>query len=96
MSASRVPFKREYLPGYTGHVPYKKEIYGCSLGEVNKIVLGKPVQKSHTLGDEPAEGHRNLYRDPPEQDTDTVALMLTNKSGKGGNWIGGPTENVAA
>jgi len=22
--------------------------------------------------------------------------MLTNQSGKGGNWIGGPTENVAA
>ena len=45
----RTAFKKEYLPGYTGHVPFKKEIYGCSLGDINRIVTGKPVLKSTTF-----------------------------------------------
>jgi hypothetical protein len=24
---NKTPFNKEYLPGYTGHIPYKKEIY---------------------------------------------------------------------
>jgi hypothetical protein len=28
--------KKEYLPGYTGHVPKKNEIYGLTAGEINK------------------------------------------------------------
>jgi hypothetical protein len=41
----KTPFHTNYLPGYTGHIPYQKEIYGCSLGEINKIVSGKATQK---------------------------------------------------
>ena len=42
----RTPFRTDYLPGYTGHIPYKKEIYGCTLGDVNRIVQGKEVAKT--------------------------------------------------
>jgi hypothetical protein len=35
-----INFKKEYLPGYTGHVPYKNEIYGCTAGDINKIIMG--------------------------------------------------------
>jgi hypothetical protein len=42
---NRTPFNKDYLPGYTGHIPYKKEIYGCTLGDINKIVMGKPTNK---------------------------------------------------
>ena len=45
MLPNRTPFNRDYLPGYTGHIPYKKEIYGCTLGDINKIVMGKPTNK---------------------------------------------------
>jgi len=41
----RTPFQKDYLPGYTGHIPYRKEIYGCTIGDINKIVSGKPTQK---------------------------------------------------
>ena len=36
----------DYLPGYTGHVPFKKEIYGCTLGDINRLVTGKPLMKT--------------------------------------------------
>lgn len=42
---NKTPFNKEYLPGYTGHIPYKKEIYGCTLGDINKIVTGKLSNK---------------------------------------------------
>jgi hypothetical protein len=33
-------YKRQYLPGYTGFVPLKKEIFGCTQGDVNRITTG--------------------------------------------------------
>jgi hypothetical protein len=29
-------FKKHYLPGYTGHVPTKFELFGMTTGEINK------------------------------------------------------------
>lgn len=42
----RTPFRTDYLPGYTGHIPYKKEIYGCTIGDINRIVTGKEISKA--------------------------------------------------
>jgi hypothetical protein len=33
-------YKKDYLPGYTGHVPTSKEIYGRTDGDINKIIAG--------------------------------------------------------
>lgn len=32
--------KNDFLPGYTGHVPNKKEIYGVTMGEITRQVAG--------------------------------------------------------
>ena len=45
LSPYRTPFNKDYLPGYTGHIPYRKEIYGCTIGDINKIVMGKQSNK---------------------------------------------------
>jgi hypothetical protein len=42
----RTPFRTNYLPGYTGHIPFRKEIYGCTLGDINRIVTGKQINKA--------------------------------------------------
>lgn len=35
------PFNKEYLPGYTGHVPAKNDMFGMTAGDINrKIVEG--------------------------------------------------------
>jgi len=35
---SEIVYKKEYLPGYTGHVPKKNEIYGLTAGDINKLI----------------------------------------------------------
>lgn len=36
-----IEYKRSYLPGYTGHVPKRNEIFGCTAGDINKIIIGE-------------------------------------------------------
>ena len=60
----------DYLPGYTGHVPYKKEIYGCTLGDINKIVMGKPTLKTSNFEVDEIAAGAGLYGDgTPNSDT---------------------------
>ena len=34
-------FKKEYLPGYTGHVPSKNDMFGMTAGDINRnIIMG--------------------------------------------------------
>lgn len=30
-----------YLPGYTGHVPYKNDLFGITAGDANKVLVKK-------------------------------------------------------
>lgn len=37
-------FTKEYLPGYTGHVPSKNDMFGKTAGEINRdIVVAKGI-----------------------------------------------------
>jgi len=42
-----VDFRKEYLPGYTGHVPKKNEIYGLTMGDINRVLTGKAYKPSN-------------------------------------------------
>jgi hypothetical protein len=37
--ATEIDYKKEYLPGYTGHVPKKMEVFACTAGETNRIII---------------------------------------------------------
>jgi hypothetical protein len=39
-----IEYKKNYLPGYTGHVPKKNEIFGCTAGDTNRLI-SKEAQK---------------------------------------------------
>jgi len=58
-----IPFKKEYLPGYTGHVPKKNDIYGCTAGDINKIIAGTSAKPSNfdvdTAQGKPSFAQRN-------------------------------------
>jgi len=41
-----IKYDREYLPGYTGHVPKKNEIFGCTAGDINRIISNKGAKPS--------------------------------------------------
>ena len=36
--SSEVEYNKQYLPGYTGHVPRKNDVYGCTAGDINRII----------------------------------------------------------
>ena len=33
-----ITYNKEYLPGYTGHVPKKNEVFGCTAGDINRLI----------------------------------------------------------
>ena len=39
MSIKNGFYKKEYLPGYTGHVPNKNDLYGITAGDANKVLI---------------------------------------------------------
>ena len=36
---SKMNFNKEYMPGYTGHVPTKVDQFGMTAGDVNRTIL---------------------------------------------------------
>ena len=37
--ASPALYKKQYLPGYTGHVPSKNERFGATAGQIKREIL---------------------------------------------------------
>ena len=66
-------YKREYLPGYTGHVPKKNNVFGCTAGDINRILIQKGDYKPSNYDVDMAVGkpqyvQRTFYSKPPLQD----------------------------
>ena len=84
-------FKKELLPGYTGHIPAKKDVFGITSGEVNRqLVLGHP-------GIEKAVEGRQFYTEGKVvrgegKDLDRLKFGLHSRDGV--NWIAGPTNEI--
>jgi hypothetical protein len=101
--SKEIDFRKEYLPGYTGHVPKKMEVFGQTAGETNRIIInqsGLPLNDTNsplmTSGRPVSHAKRILYSSVPPQDEYNFKVQFTNKSKKGDNWIGGPTQNIKA
>jgi hypothetical protein len=99
--ASKMQYKKEYLPGYTGHAPFKNDIFGCTAGDINKIITGQTEKPSNydvdAVVNKPASyAQRDLYSNQPPKDEKNTMLRYGNHSRKGENWLGGPTNNLKA
>lgn len=88
-------YRKEYLPGYTGFVPKKNDIYGCTAGDINRIIMGNGDKPSNYDVDvavgKPSFATRVNYSAPPEKDVAGQEIVYSNNSKKGENWLGGPT-----
>ena len=95
-----IKYDKQYLPGYTGHVPKKNEIYGCTAGDINRLITAEAQKPSKYDIDvavsKPTYEQRDYFVDPPAKDEVNDKLQYGNTSMKGQNWIGGPTENIKA
>ena len=79
---SEIIYKKEYLPGYTGHVPKKNEIYGLTAGDINKIITKIAYKPSNYDVDiavgKPNFAKRDFYIAPPAKDTEMERILYTN------------------
>lgn len=41
-----ITYDKNYLPGYTGHVPKRNEIFGCTSGDINQLITGEGQKPS--------------------------------------------------
>jgi len=39
MTAPHRGFNKEYVPGYTGHVPSKNNLFGLTAGSINQAII---------------------------------------------------------
>ena len=73
-----IDYQKEYLPGYTGHVPKKNDVYGCTAGDINKIITHtgeKPSKYDVDVAISKPYYEQNDYLvNPPAKDAATEAL----------------------
>ena len=71
---AQITYKKEYLPGYTGHAPKKNEVYGCTAGDINRIIMGAGSKPSNYDVDvavgKPSYAQREFYSKPPAVDVE--------------------------
>ena len=81
-------------------MPKKNEVYGCTAGDINRIIRGEGTKPSNYDVDvavgKPGFATREFYSKPPAKDVGGENLVYTNNSKKGDNWLGGPTQNLKA
>lgn len=72
MNMGDTDYQKDYLPGYTGHVPKKNHIFGCTAGDINKIITNRGYKPSNYDVDiavgKPQYAQRTFYSKPPETD----------------------------
>eukprot|EP00829_Urostomides_striatus_P007445 TRINITY_DN1835_c0_g1_i4.p1 TRINITY_DN1835_c0_g1~~TRINITY_DN1835_c0_g1_i4.p1 ORF type:complete len:296 (+),score=66.01 TRINITY_DN1835_c0_g1_i4:1-888(+) len=83
--------KKEYLPGYTGHIPKKMGTCGITTGEINRRLVTK--EKNN---DVPEDTKVNIYMTAKEMklDSDKDELKYGANSKNAPTWIGGTTQGI--
>ena len=90
-------FKKVFTPGYTGHVPHKKNLFGVTTGNANKILVTKNGTKKFE-----AEGarHAGACSNIGKRNKSAGAALRTNHLKYGNwskhavNWISGPNHEI--
>jgi len=86
-------YKKYYLPGYTGHVPKKNEMFGMTAGDVNKLLVTsdpETVLYGSTTTQKTFYSAQTTSRDCESRDM----TKYGNQSRKAINWIAGPTHEI--
>lgn len=90
--------KKDYLPGYTGFVARKKDIYGCTVGETARQLKHESYKYTNFTADNEAESginrHKAYYSSKPAPADEQLRNTLGNKSKEAETWIGGHTQNL--
>lgn len=90
--------KKDYLPGYTGFVARKKDVYGCTVGETSRQLNHESYKYTNFTADNEAHSGLNrqkaFYSSKPAPADSHLSKTLGNRSKEGETWIGGHTQNL--
>jgi hypothetical protein len=90
--------RKDYLPGYTGHVAQKKNIIGCTEGEIGRQLTNKSFKYTNYTADNEAEGPvkrgRTNYSTVPPKCDETMNKTFGNNSKNAPTWIGGHSQDL--
>ena len=90
--------KKEYLPGYTGFVARKKDVYGCTVGEVSRQLNHESFKYTNFTADNEAQSgvnrYKTYYSHKPNPADAHLSATLGNRSKEAETWIGGHTQNL--
>ena len=88
-------YNKEYLPGYTGHVPSKNERFGATAGQIKREILedaGKHPIILNGMKDSDESGR--LYSSNFVPAIDKNKIVFGNMSRYAKNWINGPNHEI--
>ena len=89
------PYKKEYLPGYTGHVPSKNERFGSNSGQIKReILVDEGVHPVNIQRDEKPDRTNRLYCSTFIPAIDKNKIIHSNGSRFAKNWVCGPNHMI--
>ena len=86
-------FKKQYLPGYTGHVPSKNERFGATAGQIQSEILSDRGRHPITI-ERFQDDSRRLYSSRFVPKIDKNKTIYGNYSRFAKNWACGPNHTV--
>ena len=93
--ATPTDYTKEYLPGYTGHVPSKNERFGASAGQIQREILGDGGKHPIVLeGLKEKDEKGRLYSSAFVPSIDKNKIIFGNRSRYAKNWINGPNHEI--
>lgn len=90
-------YNKKYLPGYSGHVPRKNDLFGITAGDANNILIQKRGADNFfsSGGQRPVDWNKKPVRNLSQStNLRADAMKYTNWSKKAPNWICGPKHEI--
>ena len=95
----KTKYTKHYLPGYTGHVPAKNDLFGLTAGEANRLI--NRTSLGHKTGLSSPASFRDTrtfikLQNPASlrQAHQSNSLKFGNLSRGAKNWIAGPNHEI--
>ena len=86
-------YSKEYLPGYTGHVPSKNERFGSTAGQIKREILADRGRHPITLARN-EDASMRLYSDKFTPSVDKNKEIYGTRSKFARNWACGPNHMI--
>ena len=94
----KTKYTKQYLPGYTGHVPAKNDLFGLTAGEANRLINRTSLgEKSGMPGSTFRDTRTFIKHQSPGALVSaerTDAQKFGNMSRGARNWISGPNHEI--